>query len=235
MIMITAENAATEQTTPGREQELPRERLLRSGAGSLTDGELVALLLRTGARGRPVLDMADDLLAGIGGVEGLATAEAGDLRKRGLGPAKVSALLAVGELACRMARREVAEREPLRHPAAVARYLGLRYRVRDQERMGALYLDSRQRLIGERELFRGTLDRAAVEPRQILREGLRQGAAGAILFHTHPSGDPSPSAEDLAFTKRLAEAGEIVGVRLVDHLVLGSPGRWVSLRQRGGW
>lgn len=201
----------------------------------MTDGELVALLLRTGVRGRSVLDMADDLLLEIGGVEGLARAEAGDLRKRGLGPAKVSALLAVGELACRMARREVAEREPLRHPAAVARYLGLKYRVKDQERMGALYLDSRQRLIGERELFRGTLDRAAVEPRQILREGLRQGAAGAILFHTHPSGDPSPSAEDLAFTKRLAEAGEIVGVRLVDHLVLGSPGRWISLRQRGEW
>jgi DNA repair protein RadC len=111
----------------------------------------------------------------------------------------------------------------------------MRFALREQEVLGALYLDVRNRLLAERELYRGTLSRAAVEPRRVLQEGLLIGAAGCVVFHNHPSGDPTPSAEDLAFTRRLAEAGEIVGVRLVDHLVLGGPGRWISLRERGGW
>lgn len=101
--------------------------------------------------------------------------------------------------------------------------------------MGALYTNTRNRLIAEQEIFRGTLDRAAVEPRAVLKAGLLQDAAGFILFHTHPSGDPSPSVEDLAFTRRMAESGELIGVRLVDHLIVATGGRWLSLRQRGGW
>ena len=120
-------------------------------------------------------------------------------------------------------------------PAEVARYLLLRYQQRDQEVMGAVFLDARHRLIGEREVFRGTLHRAAVEPREILKDCLLRGASGVALFHTHPSGDPTPSAEDLLFTRRMAEAAEVIGVELVDHLVLGGPGRWVSLRERGAW
>jgi DNA repair protein RadC len=166
-------------------------------------------------------------------VRGLAVATPGALAGRGVGPAKAAAVLAAVELGRRLARAEVREREPLGHPAAVASYLNLRYSALDQEVMGALYLDARNRLLGERELFRGALNRAVAEPRRILREGLLAGAAGCIVFHTHPSGDPSPSAEDLAFTRRLAEAGEAVGIRLVDHLVLGGQGRWVSLRERG--
>ena len=122
---------------------------------------------------------------------------------------------------------------PLSEPDAVARYLSMRYGCPDQEVMGALFLDARQRLLGESEHFRGTLSRAAVEPRPILKEGLLQGAAALLLFHTHPSGDPSPSAEDLAFTRRMSKAGEVVGIRLLDHLILGSGSRWLSLRQRG--
>ena len=116
----------------------------------------------------------------------------------------------------------------------VATYLGLRYGISDQEVMGALYLDSRNRLVGEMELFRGALNRTTVEPRPILRQGLLRASAAFILFHTHPSGDPSPSAEDLAFTRRIASAGETVGIRLVDHVIVGR-GRWVSLRERGAW
>ena len=98
-----------------------------------------------------------------------------------------------------------------------------------------LHGSSRFRLIAERELYRGTLNRAAVEPRLVLKEGLLAGAAALIVFHTHPSGDPTPSPEDLAFTRRLGEAGEVVGIRVVDHLILGGVGRWVSLAERGGW
>ncbi len=101
--------------------------------------------------------------------------------------------------------------------------------------MGALYLDVRNRLIGESEVYRGTMSRTAVEPRAIFKEALLQSASGFVLFHTHPSGDPSPSKEDLAFTRRLAEGGEMLGVKLLDHMILGSAGRWVSLGRRGAW
>lgn len=218
---------------PSRDR--PRERLLREGGAALTDAELLAVLLRTGRRGVSAVDLARELLASSQGLGGLLGVRPASLRRRGLGPAKLAAILAAVELARRLARAELPERLPLGHPEAVARYLLLRYGDRDQEVMGALYLDVRNRLLGEAELFRGTLSRAAVEPRAILKRALLSSAAGVLLFHTHPSGDPSPSAEDLAFTRRMAEAGDLVGVRLVDHLVLGTHHRWVSLRRRGGW
>ena len=213
--------------------ERPRERLLRTGGSALGDAELVAVLLRTGRRGESALAVARELLRSVGGLAGLATAPTAAMVRRGLGAAKAASLLAAVEIGRRLAGTEVAERAPLGNASTVARYLTLRFATLDQEVMGALFLDTRNRLIAERELFRGALARAVAEPRRILREGLLLGAAGCIVFHTHPSGDPSPSAEDLAFTRRLREAGETVGLRLVDHLVLGSVGRWVSLRERG--
>jgi DNA repair protein RadC len=99
----------------------------------------------------------------------------------------------------------------------------------------ALFLDTRHRFLSDAELYRGTINTARVEPREILRESLLRGAASVILFHTHPSGDPTPSREDLDFTMRIAYAASVVGVDLVDHLVLGSPGRYVSLKERGVW
>lgn len=216
-------------------EEQPRERLLRNGSQSLSDGELVAILLRTGRPGHSAIDLGRELLAQHGGTAGLLGLCSRALRREGLGPAKAATLLAAVELARRLARARLPERRPLTDPAAVASYLGLRYLVRDQEVMGALFLDTRNRLLSESEVFRGTLNRAAVEPRALLKQALLRDAAGLVLFHTHPSGDPAPSAEDLGFTRRMAEAGEVVGVRMVDHLILGSGGRWVSLRRRGGW
>ena len=217
------------------DDERPRERLLRKGGGALADAELIAVLLRTGRPGLSALGLARELLHQRGGLVGLLGSGPALLRLSGLGPAKIAALLSALELARRLARADLPDRDPLGHPQAVATYLSLRYSLKAQEVMGALYLDTRNRLLAETELFRGTLNRAAVEPRAILKRGLIRDAAGFVLFHTHPSGDPSPSAEDLAFTRRMAEAGELVGVRLVDHLILGGGGRWVSLRQRGAW
>lgn len=216
-------------------EERPRERLLERGPGSLTDTELVAILLGTGCRGRSALDVAREVLGSCGGLGGLLLAERPTLRRRGLGAAKAATVIAALEIGVRIARAEIAKRQVLTRPEAAARYLALRYARRDQEVMGALFLDARQRMIDDQEFFRGTLNRAAVEPRAILKQGLLIGAAGLLLFHTHPSGDPAPSVEDLAFTRRLAEAGEIVGVTLVDHLILGGARRWVSLRERGAW
>ena len=215
--------------------ERPRERLLAQGARALGDAELLAILLRTGRPGASAIEVAREILTAIGGLPGLAGTGAQGLLRKGLGEAKVAALLAAAEVGRRLARNDAVERAVLGAPAAVASYLALRYGVRDQEVMGALYLDTRNRLLAERELYRGTVNRAAVEPRAILKEGLLHGACGMVVFHTHPSGDPSPSPEDLAFTRRLAEGGELVGVRLVDHLILGGVGRWVSLRERGAW
>jgi DNA repair protein RadC len=213
----------------------PRERLLAGGAQALSDAELLAVVLRNGRAGASALDVARELLVKAGGLTGLAGAGYRMLRSNGVGRAKVAAVLAVAEIACRMAAAAVPERRPLSRPAQVARYLDLRYGHIGQEVMGALYCDARHRLVHERELFRGTLHRAAVEPREVLKEGLLCGAAALVLFHTHPSGDPAPSREDLLFTRRMDRAGEVVGVHLVDHLVVGAGGAWVSLKERGGW
>jgi DNA repair protein RadC len=218
-----------------RDQEKPRERLVEHGPSALSDKELVAVLLRTGRRGQTVWSMAHEILEETGGLEGLVGARAEDLVREGLGTAKAASLIAAVEVGRRLARRKMPARPPLGRPSKVASYLRLRYQVRDQEVMGALYVDTRNKLMHETEIYRGTLSRAAVEPREILKEALRLGAAGLVLFHTHPSGDPAPSAEDLAFTRRLAEAGEVLGVRLVDHMIIGGPGRWVSLRERCSW
>ncbi len=215
--------------------ERPRERLLRSGSAALSDTELVAVLLRTGRPGLSAIEMSQQILAERGGLAGLMSSEAVHLKRRGLGAAKAASLLAAIELGRRMVQAKVYERELLNHPAAVANYLGLRYVSEDQEVMGALYLDVRNRLIAESDVFRGTLSRAAVEPRAIMKEGLLRSASGIILFHTHPSGDPAPSAEDLAFTRRMVAAGELLGIRLLDHMILGTGGRWVSLQRRGAW
>ncbi|HYO14809.1 MAG TPA: JAB domain-containing protein, partial [Thermoanaerobaculia bacterium] len=135
----------------------------------------------------------------------------------------------------RLAREQLLDSEPMSRPSEVARYLSIRYQASAQEVMGALFLDARKRLLGERELFRGTRDRLAVEPREILKECLQRGAVSIYLFHTHPSGDPSPSAEDLVFTRRMAEAAGVVGLELADHVIIGNQGRWVSLKDKHAW
>jgi DNA repair protein RadC len=215
--------------------ERPRERLLEQGSGALSDAELVAILLRTGHRKASVVQLARTVLDENGGLGGLLGSTPRTLRRPGLGPAKAAGLLAALEIASRLARLEVQEREALSRPAEVARYLHLRYQTRDQEVMGALFLDTRGRTLGDRELYRGTLDRALVEPREVLKECLLRGASGVILFHTHPSGDPTPSQEDTDFTLRMAAASAVLGIKLHDHIVLARTGRWVSMRDKMTW
>lgn len=215
--------------------ERPRERLLSQGSSALSDAELVAVLLRTGSVGRSAYQMAMELLQEVDGLPGLLGVSPRGLRRHGLGTAKAASLLAAVELGRRLAREEVPLRAAVRRPGDVVRYLILRYHLRDQEVMGAVFLDARNRLLGDCELYRGTLHRAAVEPREILKECLLRGAAGVVLFHTHPSGDPSPSTEDMVFTRRMETAAEVVGVALVDHLVIGPSGRWKSLLRRAAW
>jgi DNA repair protein RadC len=201
----------------------------------LADAELLGLLL-AGGRVRPeTVRLARELLTGWGGLAALPGASRAMLRSCGLRDAQASALLVTGEIACRLARLRVSDQDPLSRPDDLARFLALRYHQRDQEVMGALFLSARRRLLGDKEIYRGTLHRAAVEPREILKECLLRRARSLVLFHTHPSGDPTPSVEDLAFTGRMAQASRLVGVAMLDHLVLGAIGQWVSLQAWGGW
>ena len=213
----------------------PRERLFRHGAQALSSAELVEILLRNGCPGSTARELARELLVEYGSLVGLSNLNRAFLERRGIGEAKAATIITAFEIARRVAKERIPRRDLLDRPDSVASYLGLRYGQGDQEKMGALFVDVRNRLIGESEVYRGTLSRAAVEPRAIFKEALLQSASGFVLFHTHPSGDPSPSPEDLTFTRRMAEAGELLGVDLLDHIILGGFGRWVSLGRRGAW
>ncbi len=205
------------------------------GSEVLTDEKLLEKLLFPGGGDEVAVETIRELLRECQGLGGFSALSPLSPAVRDLRPVQTDRLFAFLELARRVARAALPKRDPMSNPGEVARYLALRFATPGQEVMGALFLDSRNRLMDEREIYRGTLSRAAVEPRAVFKEALLRDAAGFVLFHTHPSGDPTPSAEDLAFTRRIAQSGELLGVRLVDHLILGRGDRWVSLRQSGGW
>lgn len=231
--MSAALNGTRMEDVP--KEERPRERLLACGSRAISDVELIAVLLRTGTPGTSALRLAHDVMRERGGLAGLVDSDPVHLQRFGLGPAKAASVIAAVEVGRRIAHLDLPDRNPMERPAAVARFIAMRYGRRFQEVVGALYLDARNRLVAHQELYRGTISRAVVEPRAVLVEALLRAASGVILFHTHPSGDPTPSAEDLLFTRRLAESGEVVGVTLIDHLIVGHGGRWVSLKERGAW
>jgi len=215
-------------------EERPRERLARLGAAALSGEELLALLLGSGLRGESALDSARRLLAAHGGLAGLAGLSGAELRReRGIKQARASVLLAALEIGRRLAAEALSGRDLLNEPALVKEYLRRARGDGTQERTGVLYLNARNRLLkDDPEIYRGTLDRAVVEPREILKRALLSNAAGLILYHNHPSGDPSPSREDREFTRRLSAAAESVGLRLLDHIVVGREG-CVSFREAG--
>jgi DNA repair protein RadC len=216
------------------DRDRPRERLFQLGPEALTDTELLALLLRTGGGGESALETAARVLAEHAGLAGLARCEAHELmRCRGLGPAKAASIHASLEMGRRVAGRRLQEGTPIRDPADVFRHFHPRLRDAQQECFLVLLLDGRHRLIREELVSRGTLTASLVHPREVFRPALRACAAAVILVHNHPSGDPTPSPEDREVTRRLARAGEILGVAVVDHVVVAERG-YCSLREEGG-
>lgn len=213
--------------------ELPRQRLLRHGPDALTEGELVAVLLQNGAPNASAVEIANELLNRVGGISHLGNAPPYLLTHFGVGPAKRARILAALEITRRILEAKVAGR-PLESPKQVVDYIVARYFRRSQEVVGAMFLNARNRHLGDSEIFRGTLRRAVAEPRQVLVEALCRHASAIILFHTHPSGLAEPSDDDLLLTRRIAEAGEVVGIDLLDHLIVGR-GQWISLKERDGW
>lgn len=211
--------------------ERPRERLLKHGVETLSDAELIAILIGSGVRGRSAITVARELLSD--GLHTLARRDwSGNHRPRGVGSAKAARLAAAFEVGRRLASFIEGEREPVRDPEPLARSLIARYSHYVQERLGAIFLDSKSRIIRQREIYIGTLNSTTVSTRDVLRFALEDHAASVIIFHNHPSGDPSPSAEDLLFTRKMVEAAKLIGVDLIDHLILGA-NRYVSLKKRG--
>ena len=197
-----------------------------------SDEELVMDLLAP--EGPVAQERAAEILRACRGLAGLPTAEPACMVGEAVPADETVVLLAALEIGRRIAERQVPRFNPMKKLPALAAFLALRYLRRTQEVMGAVFLNRQKRLVHHEVFYRGTLSRIVVEPRAMLKEAIRQKARSIILFHTHPSGDPTPSLEDLAFTRRMAQAAEIMGFELLDHLIIGSPTRWVSLRERCG-
>jgi DNA repair protein RadC len=211
----------------------PRERLVALGPEALSDAELLALVLRTGGARRDVLALAGWLLARRGGLAGLAEAGAPELAgDPGLGLAKGASLVAALELGRRLAARRLRCGDPVRGPADVFRHFHARLRDVRHERFLLLLLDGRHRMLREVVVSQGTLTASLVHPREVFRPALREAAAAVVLVHNHPSGDPSPSREDREITERLARAGDLLGVPVLDHVVVAERG-YASLRELG--
>ncbi len=201
--------------------ERPRERLLRHGPASLRDAELLALALRTGTRGRTAIDMGSQLLHRYGGLRGLFAASPQELMSLpGLGAAKAGTLAAILELARRAAEERLMRQQAMSEPGSVKRYFKTALANCAVEHCLALYLDSQLNLITSGELARGTLARASVYPREVVREALRHHAAALILAHNHPSGSAQPSQADRDFTRHMQQALALVEIRLLDHLIV---------------
>jgi len=211
----------------------PREKLLARGAAALSDAELLALLLRTGLAGKGVLQLAQELLDGFGGMAGLLHAGAEDLKRiKGLGPAKRAELLAVLELARRALAERLRERAALDSPQAVKDYLQLHLAHRKHESFAVLFLDNQHRLLALEELFRGTLAQTSVYPREVVLRALHHHAAAVVLAHNHPSGTVQPSRADEALTQTLQAALALIDVRVLDHVIV-APGLALSMAERG--
>ena len=213
--------------------ERPREKLLQRGPQALSDAELLAILLRTGARGKTAVDVARSLLSEFEGLRGLFAAEQARLcAAPGLGPAKYAELQAVLEMARRHLGETLQRAAPRTDPAGTRRYLIAQLRDRSHEVFCCLYLDNRHRVIAFEELFQGTLDGASVHPREVLRKVLAHNAAAVIFAHNHPSGVAEPSDADRRLTQRLKDALALVDVRVLDHFVVGD-GEAASFAERG--
>lgn len=213
--------------------ERPRQRLLRLGSGALSDAELLAVCLGTGDGRRDVLSFARHLLAAFGGLRGLLGADPERLTEmRGLGPARVALLKAAVALAERDAEAGIADRPLLADSRAVRRFLQHKLSASEREVFGCLFLDARHRMIGFEQLFFGSVDRASVHPREVLKRALAHNAAAVVLAHNHPSGHPEPSPSDLRLTEELRSLLLQVDVRVIDHVVVGH-GATVSLAERG--
>ena len=208
----------------------PRERLRDSGPGALSNQELLAILLRTGGRQENAVAMASRLLSRFDGLVGLARAGFAQLcAERGLGEAKAAQVQAALELGRRLVATQPTERPVIRYPEDVSNLLQGEMGLLEQEQMRVLLLNTRNQVLATAEVYRGSVHTAVVRIGELFREAIRQNAPAVILVHNHPSGDPTPSSEDIAMTKQAIEAGALLDVDVLDHVILAH-GRFESLK-----
>lgn len=224
----------TMKELPASEQ--PYEKLETLGVSCLSDAELVAVLIKNGTRNKNSVELAREILdlhpihKGLIGLHHLTDQEL--RRMDGIGKVKSAQLLCAAEISNRMSRQRRPDREPFDSPEIVAGFFMEEMRTKEMETTVVVYLDSRCRLIRYEALFVGSVSSCVANPREILKKALQYDATGFILIHNHPSGDPTPSQTDLSLTERICSAGELIGIRLLDHIILGDC-QYVSLKERG--
>ena len=213
--------------------ERPRERLIHFGASALSATELLAIQLRTGSLERSAIGLAELLLSEFGGLRGLANASVEQLKQvKGIGEAKAVEIVAAVELGKRLSALSNEERPCIRSPQDVANLLMPEMRDLKKEHLKSLLLDSKNRVMKTLTVSVGILDSSLVHPREVFKDAILASSASLIIAHNHPSGDPTPSPEDKRITQRLYEAGQLIGIDLLDHIVIGD-NRWISLKERG--
>ena len=211
----------------------PREKLERVGAAALGDNELLAIVLGHGVVNAGALELANAVLASAGGLHGLARSTADELRRiPGIGAARAAQLIAAVETGRRTLLRGRVERPQIATAMDAARVLVPQFGSKTVEHFGVMLLDTKHHVLKTTLISVGTLDASIVHPREVFREATIAGAFGIILFHNHPSGDPKPSRDDIALTRRLIEAGELMGITVIDHVILAERG-FRSLRECG--
>lgn len=214
-------------------EERPRERLLKYGESQLSNQEILAILLGTGTRKESVMDLANRVLMHFEGLKYLSEATIEELMAiKGIGNAKGIGILAAIELGKRIQRYKPSERYVIRSPEDGADYVMEEMRNLKQEHLVALFLNTKNQIIHQQTIFIGSLNSSIVHPREIYREAVKRSAASIICAHNHPSGDPTPSQEDIHVTRRLVDAGKIMGIELLDHLVIGN-NKFISLKEKG--
>ncbi len=212
--------------------ERPRERLKQHGAKHLNNTELIAILLRTGMTGENVISLSSRVLTALGGLAGLGRSSFAELcSQRGLSEAKACQLLAAIELGRRFVSLAPEERVVINSPQDVANILMAEMASLDQEHLKVLMLNTKNEVLGIREIYVGNVNSSVVRPAEVFRPAVRDNATSVIVVHNHPSGDPTPSAEDISITRNLIEAGKMMAVEVLDHLVIGSGNRFVSLKE----
>ena len=213
--------------------EMPRERLRNHGPQALSDAELLAILMRVGVKGQNVLQLSQQILSDYGGWAGLLQADFGELcNHHGLGEAKTATLKASLEIGRRLLLATHGERFQIKAPGDVAQLMQLEMSHLDQEHLRAICLDTKNRVQKVHTVYVGSLNSALIRVGEVFKEALKLNSCAVIIVHNHPSGDPTPSPEDVLVTRQIVDAGKMLDVEVLDHLVIGK-GRFVSLKERG--
>jgi DNA repair protein RadC len=216
-----------------QEADRPRERLGALGPQALSNAELIAILLRVGVHGENAVQVGQRLLQKFGGISGLHRAPFAELcRQHGIANAKAAQIKAAIELGRRLTLEAPEERPAINSPADAAQLVLYEMQALEQEHLRVLLLDRRNKVLEVVEVYRGSVNSSQVRVGEVFKEAIRKNASGIVVVHNHPSGDPTPSPDDVAVTRAIVQAGKLLDVDVLDHLVIGQ-GRWVSLKERG--